>query len=142
MMPISTEWPAFSSLEAICCAASCVAATPLMPVALSLIANGWNALSVLAIAARVDGATDGPQRNASWPNSVSVSGAAKVGEPNSSTADNATVKLRLLLVGLARWFDLPEILSRHAGKLLQLRVSGGIDRDAAEIVEAADETPG
>jgi len=42
-----------------------VAGAPLVPVVLSLIESGSKALSVLAIDARVDGATDGPQRNAS-----------------------------------------------------------------------------
>src|ERR1700688_1044839 len=54
-----------------------VAGTPLVPVVLSWIESGSKPLSVLAIDARVDGATDGAQRNASWPKSLTLSGSAR-----------------------------------------------------------------
>ena len=145
-----------------------MAGAPLVPVVLSWMESGSKPLSVLAIDARGDGATDGAQRNASWPKSLTLSGSAKAdGEiATAAMTSPAQMTISVLLRGqfwargvrrvrvLSRRSKLsfrggggmyegrsPKVSREHASEPPEFRIADGIDRDPAEEVEFTDEPP-
>ena len=146
-----------------------MAGAPLVPVVLSWIESGSKPLSVRAIDAKVDGATDGAQRNASWPKSFTLSASAKAdGEiATAAMTSPAQMTISVLLRGQfwARGVRRVRVLSRrskfssrgdasgmhegrspkvsreHASESPEFRIADGIDRDAAEEVEFTHEPP-
>ena len=145
-----------------------MAGAPLVPVVLSWIESGSKPLSVLAIDAKVDGATDGAQRNASWPKSFTLSALAKADGEIATAAmtspaamtDSVLLRAQFRARGVqARVLSRrskfsfrgdaggmhegrsPKVSREYASESPEFRIADGINRDAAEEVEFTDEPP-
>ena len=145
-----------------------MAGAPLVPVVLSWMESGSKPLSVLAIDAKVDGATDGAQRNASWPNSFTLSASAKADGEIATAAmtspaamtDSVLLRAQFRTRGFrARVLSrrskgsfrggaggmheggAPKVSREHASESPEFRIADRIDRDPAEEVEFTHEPP-